>query len=402
MKYLRIVHLVLVNRRSKRPCLYYSNAYATFCPLIGDILFKLNPGPDTNQVNHCSSNLTFCLLNAHSLRNKSASFCDYVQDCKADIFAITETWLTQNDAAVCKEITPNGYRLFHCPRTDRRGGHTALLCRESLNVRRLSAGEKTSFEFSEYMIDGLSLQLRLVIVYRPPYSAALSFFSAFPEFREYLESLVLSEVAICISSDFNVHLYVRDDADTIAFADLLESLCLTQHVKSLTHVMGHILDLIITRSSDNIIKGTPSPDSFLSDHCSVWCCLNVTKVLATVKHISFRKLKSLDLVAFKNDIASGNIVDCNEVAELYNNCMCSLLDRHAPMTSKRVFARPSAPWMSSNIIEAKRQRRKAERKWRSSKCQSDLAVFKRKRNHVTFLMNEAKSKLKKFLFKKAF
>ena len=157
VKYQRIVHPVLVNRRSKRPCLYYSNAYATFCPLIGDILFKLNPGPDANQVNHCSSNLTFCLLNAHSLRNKSASFCDYVQDCKADIFAITETWLTQNDAAVCKEITPDGYRLFYCPRADRRGGGIALLCRESLNVRRLSTGEKTSFEFRPFVLSTFDL-----------------------------------------------------------------------------------------------------------------------------------------------------------------------------------------------------------------------------------------------------
>ena len=80
VKYERIVHPVLVNRRSKRPCLYYSNAYATFRPLIGHVLFKLNSGPDTNQVNHRSSNLTFCLSNARSLRNKSASFCDYVQD----------------------------------------------------------------------------------------------------------------------------------------------------------------------------------------------------------------------------------------------------------------------------------------------------------------------------------
>ena len=75
---------------------------------------------------------------------------------------------------------------------------------------------------------------------------------------------------------------------------------------------------------------------------------------------------------------------------LYNNCMHSILDRPALMTSKRVFTCPSAPWMSSNVIEAKGQRRKAERKWRSSKCQSDLAVFKRKRNHMTFLMNEAR------------
>ena len=90
--------------------------------------------------------------------------------------------------------------------------------------------------------------------------------------------------------------------------------------------------------------------------------------------------------------------------------MRSILDRLAPMTSKRVFARPSAPWMSINIVEAKRQRRKAERTWRSPKCQSDLAVFKRKRNHATFLMNEARrvyystliaenSRDKKYLFK---
>ena len=38
----RIVFPVLVNRRAKRCCLYYANASATFRPLIGDILFKLN------------------------------------------------------------------------------------------------------------------------------------------------------------------------------------------------------------------------------------------------------------------------------------------------------------------------------------------------------------------------
>ena len=44
----------------------------------------------------------------------------------------------------------------------------------------------------------------------------------------------------------------------------------------------------------------------------------------------------------------------------------------------------------SNIIEAKRQRRKAERKWRSTRCQSDLILFKKSRNYVTFLMNKAR------------
>ena len=56
------------------------------------------------------------------------------------------------------------------------------------------------------MIDGL-------LVYRPPYSAAHPVTSStfFPEFSEYLKSLVLSKVPICTSGDFNVHLDVSDN-----------------------------------------------------------------------------------------------------------------------------------------------------------------------------------------------
>ena len=59
VKHQRIVFPVRVNWRSKRCCLYYANASETFRPLIGDILFKLNPGPSANQAknnarSHCS------------------------------------------------------------------------------------------------------------------------------------------------------------------------------------------------------------------------------------------------------------------------------------------------------------------------------------------------------------
>ena len=79
-------------------------------------------------------------------------------------YIITETWLAQNDAVVFSEITPAGYRLLHCPRADRAGGGTALLFKDSFNVRQFAAGEKKSFEFSEYLIDASSFQFRLVII----------------------------------------------------------------------------------------------------------------------------------------------------------------------------------------------------------------------------------------------
>ena len=34
-------------RRQSRPCIYYANTVSTFQPLLeGDVVFKLNPGPD--------------------------------------------------------------------------------------------------------------------------------------------------------------------------------------------------------------------------------------------------------------------------------------------------------------------------------------------------------------------
>ena len=81
-----------------------------------------------------ATHLTMCMLNVRSIVNKSALFVDYINECKADLFAITETWLSDNDSAVCYKITPPGYKLFHCPRSDRRGGGMALLFKDNIKV----------------------------------------------------------------------------------------------------------------------------------------------------------------------------------------------------------------------------------------------------------------------------
>ena len=136
--------------------------------------------------------------------------------------------------------------------------------------------------------------------------------------------------------------------DTAKFVDLLESMCLTQHA----HIQGHILDLRITRNSDNIIKGRPISDRYISDHCSVLCNHSAPGPSPTVKHVSFRKLKTLDLTAFKGDTACSHVfndADPEKLVDLYNNTLRLLLDRHAPITSKTVLFRPIVPWMSLGL-----------------------------------------------------
>ena len=95
-----------------------------------------------------------CLLNVNiqSLRNKTADFVDYVCKTKVDLFAITETWLCPNDDAVRNESCPVCYVLADHSRTGRRGGGTTLVYWNSLTVKKIATGEKTSFGFSELTV----------------------------------------------------------------------------------------------------------------------------------------------------------------------------------------------------------------------------------------------------------
>ena len=91
--------------------------------------------------NRLTSSLTLCTINVRSVKNKIADFTDYVCSCKADLFALTETWLANDDTALKKEITPNGYSLISQFRVNRIGGGTALLSKSTLNVKQVTAAE---------------------------------------------------------------------------------------------------------------------------------------------------------------------------------------------------------------------------------------------------------------------
>lgn len=141
--------------------------------------------------------LLLCSMNARSIRNKTSDIFELICDSKPDIVAITETWLTTMDSAVKVEVCPEGYKIVDHPRTGRRGGGTALIYSDSFSVKKADAGQKDSFEFSEWLVTSSSHNVRVVIVYRPPYSVdhrvPCSVFIA--EFSEYMESIALQRTA---------------------------------------------------------------------------------------------------------------------------------------------------------------------------------------------------------------
>ena len=216
----------------------------------------------------------------------------------------------------------------------------------------------------------------------------------FTESADYLESVILSPEELLITGDFNIHVDNPDNVDARHLLELLDSMALIQHVTS--HVSGHTLDLIITRNFSKLITNKPRTDRFVSDHCAVLCDLNTPQPPTLQEIISYRKLKSIDLKSFQNDIITSDLLlktpeQLDDLVSCYNTTLSSILDKHAPLITKRRTIRAKASWFNNDIKRAKCERRIAERKWRSSRSDSDYVDFKAKKNHVIFLMNNARS-----------
>ena len=93
-----------------------------------------------------------CVLNAKSLRNKSADFVDYICDFKPDIVAVTETWFKEIDSAAKIEAPPVGYKLLDHPRPGRTGGGTAIVLRDTFCMSKSAANVLNLFKYSELKI----------------------------------------------------------------------------------------------------------------------------------------------------------------------------------------------------------------------------------------------------------
>ncbi|ELT95653.1 hypothetical protein CAPTEDRAFT_197327 [Capitella teleta] len=172
-------------------------------------LFSANRGVAViDQRKTHNENLLIVLTNPWSICNKAEDINDFIIEYNIDILAITETWLTGTacDGPTINALLPNGYEIIHAPRRTR-GGGTALVYRQSLNVTHVAVSS-ASFEVLECVTKG-PIMLRVCVVYQP-YRTALFM----EEFSSYLAGLATSPGRLLVLGDFN--LYVDDPLDKTA------------------------------------------------------------------------------------------------------------------------------------------------------------------------------------------
>ena len=122
--------------------------------------------------------------------------------------------------------------------------------------------------------------------------------------------------------------------------------------------------MIITRKSDSIIKNNPTIGQFFSDHAAALCDLNSIKPEASVKTVTYRNFKSVNIESFKSDLAKSalcneNIVNLSyDLVSSYNSTLSLLIESHAPLKTRTVVNRPRVPWFNDSIKATIGERRK--------------------------------------------
>lgn len=130
-------------------------------------------------------------------------------------------------------------------------------------------------------------------------------------------------------------------------------------------------DLVIARRdteiSDLYVGG------MISDHALIRFNLCVKRPAAETQWVTSRAWRRLQRDAFASDLAASRLcsdlgalgnTSADDLVELYNVIMTSLLDKHCPVVKARRRVKPSTPWFDADCREARRSARRAERRFR--------------------------------------
>jgi len=157
----------------------------------------------TSQVNKYK-NLNIAHINIRSIIGKINTIKNCILTNKYDIFAVSETWLT--DVISDEVVNINGYRLIRRDRGHGRGGGVLLYMRDSIKCSILS-DQKT--DYSEFLCVSFKIngvKNILSVIYRPPGFTNIDDF--FDEFEYNISrNLLVCDCFVCLG-DFNIDMSI--------------------------------------------------------------------------------------------------------------------------------------------------------------------------------------------------
>ena len=212
------------------------------------------------------------------------------------------------------------------------------------------------------------------------------------QFSDLLESYVSCD-RLFVEGDLNIHFDKTSDPSTCALNVVLDNLSFDRLVKVPAHQRDHTLDWLITNCVTDVLDLTVVV-MLLSEHFVISFDLLLRKPVREKKDIISQNIRAIDMHDFRTDVhnllESATQSNSTHPLGVYNTCLRQLLDRHAPLVSRTVTDRTSAPWMTLEIKQAEVRRRLAERKWRESGVTVHREIYVKQHNLVSNMISKAK------------
>ena len=349
--------------------------------------------------------LNCALVNIQSVGNKTHEIRDYINDNKLDILVLTETWLSKNDSAKIREMTPDTHTFLHVPREDRRGGGVGIFISNTLSKIKKEKVSKTDyFELMQASCMYGGKKLLFIIVYRSPSLNEALFRD---EFRLYLEGLnqIGSEVFVC--GDFNFWVDDTENESAKNFIEMMNILGFENKVDKITTNTGHMLDLIFSESNKDLILGVDVDDICVISpvHMVINFKLNVRINCKQRKKIIFRNKSNLNKEELLQRIIDEISQEASDICEhgfvskrnclrcyisLFRSTGGRLYDNECPLIAKEIIVKDNAPWYDCEVLMAKREKRRRERKWRSVKNEASKNEYNVAKNALNSLIRRKK------------
>ena len=213
--------------------------------------------------------------------------------------------------------------------------------------------QSVTFEKAMWQVMYPGVDLTVCGIYHPPYSETYQVTNNqfIDEFSEFLAEVLAEHRNLVSTGDFNLHVNDSEDQEE-DFIDTMLTLGLDQHIMFPTHRSNNTLDLVFSEclSTHNILSCKPGP--YLSDHTAVEFLLSVEIEYMVSKHITIRKLKSIDVPSLIEDPQLEDQTDpdnLDDMVEWLKAKLWTALDKHTPVKEKHIMVRSSNPWFTDEI-----------------------------------------------------
>lgn len=280
-----------------------------------------------------------------------------------DILAVNETRL--DDSVTDNMIAVKGYSVVRNDR-NRRGGGVCVYLRNSINF-------KLRTDLISQTLEAVCVEIRkpsskpfaVIACYRPPNSKiGHSDELFFKNFENLVAALDMEDKEIIALGDFNCDTSSPKPVNhTKKLLSLIENYQFVQLIKEPTRITestSTIIDLILTNREQKIVQRGVIQIG-ISDHNLIYTVRKITiQKSGAHKYCTSRSFKHFDLNMFLGDLkltdwsSVNSSSDINIRWQIWKNMFLGIIDKHAPLKTKRVKSLKN-PWItpSKYSIESK-------------------------------------------------